>query len=187
MNLYVIIMIAVGLSMDSFAIAVSAGMSGRVPDKWVALRMSLSFAFFQGMLPVAGWFLGMEIEPLISPVDHWIAFGLLGFVGWRMIRSGLDRKSDSCAVDPSRGSVLLMLSIATSIDALVVGLSFGMLSMEIFYPAVIIGIVTFIISMTGAYIGHRLDSVFGKRMEILGGVLLILIGFRILLSHIVDI
>ena len=187
MNLYVIIIIALGLSMDSFAIALSAGMSGNIPNKWIALRMSVSFACFQGLLPVLGWYLGGEIEPMISSIDHWIAFGLLGIVGWRMIRSGLDRESESVANDPSRGPTLILLSVATSIDALAVGLSFGMLAVEILYPALIIGIVTFIISMTGAYLGHRLDSVFGKRMEILGGVILILIGFRILMSHITGI
>lgn len=169
--------------MDSFAIAISAGMSGKVPNKWVALRMSLSFAFFQSLLPIVGWVLGTEIEPLISSLDHWIAFGLLGIVGWRMIRNGLDKESESFSGDPSRGTMLIMLSIATSIDALAVGLSLGMLAVDIWYPAGIIGIVTFIASMTGAYLGHRLDSVFGKRMEIAGGIVLILIGFRILSSH----
>lgn len=169
--------------MDSFAIALSAGMSGKIPNKWVALRMSLSFAAFQALLPVVGWFLGTEIEPLISSIDHWIAFGLLGMVGWHMIRSGLDRESKSFTGDPSRGMALIMLSIATSIDALAVGLSFGMLAVKILYPAAIIGIITFMISMIGAYVGHRLDSVFGKRMEIIGGIILILIGFRILMSH----
>jgi putative Mn2+ efflux pump MntP len=107
----------------------------------------------------------------------------MGTVGWRMIRSGLDRESENTANDPSRGPTLIMLSIATSVDALAVGLSLGMLDVPIFYPAVVIGIVTFIISMTGAYIGHRLDSAFGKRMEIIGGIVLILIGLRILMSH----
>ncbi|MGC8877897.1 MAG: manganese efflux pump MntP family protein, partial [Anaerolineae bacterium] len=126
---------------------------------------------------------GSRFAALISEVDHWVAFGLLAFVGGRMIRSGLDADMMGFGCDPSRGKMLITLSIATSIDAFAVGLSLAMLRVDILYPSAIIGVVTGTLSLIGLLIGHRLGVLFGKRIEIAGGLILVGIGVRILMSH----
>lgn len=184
MAFFDIVMIAVGLAMDACAVCVGAGTSGHLAHGRPAFRLWFHFGLFQFLMPVIGWFLGTAILPLIASVDHWVAFGLLAFVGSRMIRSGFDRDLPSHPhVDPSRGLTLVMLSIATSIDALAVGLSLAMLRVTIWYPSLLIGIITGALSYLGLRAGDRLGSIFGKRMEIAGGFILILIGLRILISH----
>jgi putative Mn2+ efflux pump MntP len=183
MGLPEILMIAVGLAMDAFAVSLGAGTSGQATGGRAAFRLSFHFGLFQFMMPVIGWFLGRGIAPLISSVDHWIAFGLLVFVGVRMIRSGCTPDGASSAADPSRGLSLAMLSIATSIDALAIGLSLAMLRVRIWYPSVVIGVVTGGLSLLGIRVGARLGARFGKHMEVAGGAILTLIGLRILVSH----
>jgi len=183
MGLPEILMIAVGLAMDAFAVSLGAGTSGQATGGRAAFRLSFHFGLFQFMMPVIGWFLGRGIAPLISSVDHWIAFGLLVFVGVRMIRSGCDSDGESFPTDPSRGFTLVMLAVATSIDALAIGLSLAMLRVKIWHPSVVIGVVTGGLSLLGIRLGTRLGIRFGKRMEIVGGVILNLIGLRILVSH----
>jgi putative Mn2+ efflux pump MntP len=183
MSLIEILMIAVGLAMDAFAVSLGTGTSGHAADNRAAFRMSFHFGLFQFMMPVIGWFAGVNIEPLIAPLDHWIAFALLAFVGARMIRSGLDPEAESFQTNPTRGMTLVILSIATSIDALAIGLSLAFLQVTIWYPSIIIGVVCAGFSLVGIRLGHRLGEKFGKRMEIVGGVILILIGLRILASH----
>ena len=178
-----ILMIAVGLAMDAFAVSLGAGASGRAVGGRAVFRLSFHFGLFQFMMPVVGWFLGARIAPLISSVDHWIAFGLLVFVGVRMIRSGFDDRAETFAADPSRGLALVVLAIATSIDALAIGLSLAILRIKIWYPSVVIGVVTAGLSLFGLRLGARLGVRFGKRMEIVGGAILAFIGLRILLSH----
>lgn len=178
-----ILMIAVGLAMDAFAVSLGVGTSGRAVGGRAAFRLSFHFGLFQFMMPVMGWFLGRGIAPLISSVDDWIAFGLLVFVGVRMIRAGLDEDGEVYTTDPSRGFTLVLLAVATSIDALAIGLSLGMLQVKIWYPSVIIGVVTSGLSLFGLRVGTRLGARFGKHMEIVGGTLLSLLGLRILLLH----
>ncbi len=178
------LMIAMGLAMDAFAISLGAGASGQAVGGRAAFRLSFHFGLFQFMMPVLGWFLGVRIAAILSTVDHWIAFALLVFVGVRMIRSGWDSDGESVSADPSRGLTLVMLAVATSIDAFAIGLSLGMLRIKIWYPSVVIGMVTSGLSLMGLRLGTRLGTRFGRRMEIVGGVLLSLLGFRILLSHI---
>ena len=134
-------------------------------------------------MPVIGWFAGTTILPYISAYDHWVAFGLLGFVGIRLIRSGIDPDTNKIRHDPSRGLTLVLLAFATSIDSLAVGFSLGLVGLTIWYPAIVIGLVTGLVSWLGIFLGNRLGKKFGKRMEILGGIVLILIGVRILLTH----
>jgi putative Mn2+ efflux pump MntP len=134
-------------------------------------------------MPVLGWSVGTQIAGFVSAFDHWLALGLLGFVGVRMIRSGLATGSESHSKDPSRGSTLVLLSIATSIDAFAIGLTLAMLQVHIFLPVLVIGLVAGGLSLIGLKVGHRLGQSFGKRMEIIGGIILILIGLRVLLSH----
>ncbi|MGD0265689.1 MAG: manganese efflux pump MntP family protein [Candidatus Methylomirabilota bacterium] len=177
------LMIAVGLAMDAFAVSLAAGTSGRAIGRRAAFRLSFHFGLFQFMMPVIGWFLGAAIAPQISSFDHWIAFALLVFVGVRMIRSGFDDRAETFATDPSRGLALVVLAIATSIDALAIGLSLAMLRIKIWYPSAVIGLVTSGLSLFGLRMGTRLGARFGKRMEIVGGAILTLIGLRTLLLH----
>jgi len=134
-------------------------------------------------MPILGWSVGTRIAPLVSGIDHWAAFALLAFVGVRMIRSGLETDGELHPGDPSRGGTLVMLSLATSIDAFAVGLSLAMLQVSILYPSIVIGVVTASLSLTGLLAGHILGTAFGKRMEIMGGLILIGIGLRILIAH----
>ncbi len=178
-------MIAVGLSMDAFAVSLGAAASGRVAGGRAAFRLSFHFGLFQFLMPVIGWGIGVSVAPLIVSVDHWIACALLGFVGARMIRTGLSADAALFASDPSRGWTLVMLSVATSLDALAVGLSLAMIAGPIWYPAVVIGIVTGTLTLAGVRLGTRLGTRFGKRMEVIGGAILIGVGLRILYLHLV--
>jgi putative Mn2+ efflux pump MntP len=134
-------------------------------------------------MPIIGWFAGTTVLRYISAYDHWVAFALLAFVGIRMIRSGFDLNGVEHKNDPSRGWTLVILAFATSIDALVVGISLGLVGLRIWYPAVVIGLVTGLVSWLGLLLGNRLGAKFGKRMEIIGGIILILMGVRIVLAH----
>ncbi|MBN1440806.1 MAG: manganese efflux pump [Anaerolineales bacterium] len=183
MSLIEILSIAVGLSMDAVAVSLCAGAGGFASRPRPALRIAFHFGLFQGIMPLLGWLAGVTIEPLVGSVDHWLAFLLLAFVAGRMIRSGLKGDSPDSPCDPTRGSTLVMLSIATSIDAMAVGFSLAMVSAPILLPALAIGLVTFVLSLLAARLGHRLGQRFGSRMEIFGGMILLLIGLRILLSH----
>ena len=183
MNFYEILLIALSMSMDAFAVCLGAGTQPRTTGPRPVFRLAFHFGLFQFFMPVIGWFAGITIVRYISAYDHWVAFGLLAFVGIRMIRSGFDPTNAEQKIDPSRGWTLVLLAFATSIDALAVGFSLGVVGVTIWYPAVVIGLVTGLISWLGIYLGNRLGQKFGKRMEIIGGIILVLIGIRILLSH----
>jgi len=175
-----IIVIAVGLAMDAAAVSLAAAASGFAKDGRAVFRLAFHFGLFQFIMPVIGWFLGVGFVSYLKAFDHWIAFGLLVFVGGRMILSGMDSSENPLKTDPSRGMTMVMLSIATSIDALAIGLSLAMLEVNIWYPSVIIGIITGCLSLLAIGIGKRLGVLFGKRMEIVGGLILVFIGSRIL-------
>jgi len=183
MTLIEILLMAVGLAMDCFAVSLGIGTTRYASGRRPLFRLSFHFGLFQALMPVLGWSVGTQIAGLVSAFDHWLAFGLLGFVGVRMIRSGLDADSESHSKDPSRGSALILLSIATSIDAFAIGLTLAMLQTNIFRPVLVIGLMAGGLSLFGLKVGHRLGQSFGKRMEVIGGVILILIGLRVLLSH----
>jgi putative Mn2+ efflux pump MntP len=184
MNFFEILLIAVSMSMDAFAVCLGAGTQPRTAGPRPVFRLAFHFGLFQFLMPVIGWFAGTTIVRYISAYDHWVAFALLAFVGIRMIRSGFDPSGGEQKNDPSRGWTLVLLAFATSIDALAIGFSLGVVGVNIWYPAVVIGLITGLISWLGIYLGNRLGQKFGKRMEISGGIILILIGIRILLSHI---
>jgi len=171
------------MAMDAFAVSLGIGTTRQASLPRPIFRLSFHFGFFQCLMPILGWLAGSTIASLISWFDHWVAMGLLTFVGMRMIRSGLDPESETYRRDPSRGGTLVMLSVATSIDAFAIGLSLAMLQVDILYPSVVIGVVTAGLSLIGLLIGHKLGAQFGKRMEILGGVILIGIGLRVLIAH----
>jgi len=178
-----ILLIAIGLSMDAFAVSLGASAAQRDMGGRAAFRLSFHFGLFQFMMPVLGWALGATVVAYVAAFDHWIAFGLLSIVGVRMIRAGFDHEVTAWRGDPSRGWTLVMLSVATSIDALAVGLTLAMLGTAIWYPSVIIGLVAGGLSFMGIRLGSRLGRTFGKRMEIAGGALLLGIGLRILYLH----
>ncbi len=183
MPAYEVLLIAVSMAMDAFAVCLGVGTQASTAGRRPRFRLSFHFGLFQFVMPVIGWFGGMTIERYISGFDHWVAFGLLGFVGVRMILSGLDASGEETGPDPSRGWSLVLLSLATSIDALAVGFSLGLVGITIWYPAAVIGVVTGLLSLLGLRLGNRLGERFGKRIEILGGIVLILIGLRILYTH----
>ncbi len=183
MSLLEVFLIALGLAMDAFAVCLCAGTTGFINGPRPVFRLAFHFGLFQALMPALGWLVGTGVERYISAFDHWVAFGLLAFVGVRMVRSGLDVADDGPCVDPSRGGTMVMLAIATSIDAFAVGLSFAVLRVSIVWPVIIIGLVAALMSMLGIYLGSRLGQTFGKRMEVIGGLILVIIGIRVVISH----
>jgi putative Mn2+ efflux pump MntP len=183
MDILTILFIAVGLAMDAFAVSLGIGTTERSTNPRARFRLAFHFGLFQCLMPIIGWVAGNTVSRWIAPIDHWIAFILLAYVGINMIRSGFNTVQESYTRDPSRGGSLVLLSIATSIDALAVGLSLAILGVEIITPSIVIGVVTYSLSMVGLFAGNKLGKKFGKRMEILGGMILIGIGTRVLITH----
>lgn len=178
-----VLLIAVGLAMDAFAVAICKGLAMRKPGVKAILVIGLWFGFFQAVMPVIGYLLGSSFYSYISDYDHWIAFALLALIGVNMIREALSGEEEE-GVDDSIGfRTMLVLAIATSIDALAVGISLAMTGDDIVQSAVMIGVVTFLISAAGVKMGSLVGDRFGSRAELVGGVILILIGLRILLDH----
>jgi putative Mn2+ efflux pump MntP len=182
MSLTSIFFIALSMAMDAFAVSLGSGVKIG-PGPRPLFRIAFHFGLFQAIMPVIGWLFGNTIEPYVKGVDHWIAFGLLAFVGFRMIRSGLSTAEEENPKDPSRGLTMVMLSIAVSIDALAIGLSLGLLGITIWTPALVIGLVTGILSLVGLRVGNGFGKRYGKPVEVLGGLVLIGIGVRIVMSH----
>ncbi len=182
-QLITFIILGIGLSFDSFAVSISCGLMKREIRFLQAAGVAFSLAFFQAAFPVIGWFIGSTIQNWIASVDHWIAFGLLALLGGKMIYEGTIKKEEPKCFDPFKISVLIGLSIATSIDALVVGLSFGFVEIAILFPVLIIGTVTFVASMLGMLFGKNISAEKSHRSLLLGGIILISIGFKILVEH----
>ena len=177
-----ILLIAFGLAMDSFSVSIARGFSiSKNKQKIEAVKTGFLFGLFQGGMPIIGWLVGISLIEFISGFDHWIAFGLLCFIGIRMIYESFSQDSKK-VICSSNLKVLFVLSIATSIDALAVGLSLSFLETSIIMPAIIIGIITFFLSIMGVFIGKKFGSYFDK-IGILGGAILILIAIRILIEH----
>jgi putative Mn2+ efflux pump MntP len=183
MDLITIILIAVGLAMDAFAVSIAKGMAISRQRRKFALLLGGFFGGFQMLMPAIGWLVGLSFKEIIMGVDHWIAFGLLAFIGVKMIYDSTRKDSDK--KDGSlRLHSILILAIATSIDALMVGLSFAFLNTSILEPILVIGLITFMLSVIGFFFGCGLGRVFGNKIKIVGGLILIVIGLRILLEHI---
>ncbi len=183
MPLWEILVVAVGLSMDAVAVSLAASASNRARGARATFRLSFHFGLFQFLMPVAGWFLGASVARHLGSIDHWVAFGLLTLVGGRMIRAALRGDETHLAADPSRWPTLILLSVATSIDALAVGLTLAMLGSGIWYASFIIGLVTAGLSCLAILLGARVGRAVGRRMEAVGGLALIAIGTRILWQH----
>lgn len=185
MPLVTTVLIAVGLAMDAFAVSIASGLAiPRLTFRHV-FRMAFHFGLFQALMPVLGWLAGTTVAPYIQSWDHWLALALLGFIGGKMLyesRAGEKDEPGSCS-DPTRGLTLITLSVATSIDALAVGLSLAMLQVRVWEPAVVIGLVTAAMSAVGILFGSRLGCRWGQRAEFVGGLVLIGIGVKIVISH----
>jgi putative Mn2+ efflux pump MntP len=173
---------AVGLAMDSFSVSIARGFTQTHTNLSIeALKTGFFFGLFQAVMPMLGWVVGLSIVDFISDFDHWIAFGLLSFIGLRMIYESISKQSKK-VVNSTSFQVLLILSVATSIDALAVGLSLSFLETSIIIPAIMIGIITFFLSFLGVFIGKKFGSYF-ERIGVLGGIILIVIALRILFEH----
>ncbi len=183
MDILSVIVIAIALAMDAFSVSISAGMAIGRPTFRHYFRLSFHFGLFQFMMPVIGYFAGMHVEKYIEHYDHWVAFGLLVFIGVRMIAGAFSGEEEIGDRDPSKGMSLVVLSVATSIDALAVGLSIGVLNRPILMPSVIIGVVCALFSAAGVFIGKKAKSIAGRRAEAVGGIMLVLIGLKILVEH----
>ena len=183
MDVLTILFIAIGLAMDAFAVSLGIGTTERSTEARARFRLAFHFGLFQCLMPIIGWVAGSTVSRWIAPIDHWIAFALLAYVGVNMIRSGINPEQESYASDPSRGKTLVVLAVATSIDALAVGLSLAMLEVAIITPSIVIGVITYSLSMVGLFAGNKLGEKFGKRMEVIGGLILIGIGLRVVITH----
>lgn len=182
-HMLVIFAIALGLAMDALAVSIAYGVGFKGVRLLRALRIGLFFGTFQMIMPLAGWSLGATVSKIISRYDHWVAFGLLVFIGAKMIYEAIGAKHGKMISADLGLAELLLLSLATSIDAFAVGLSFAFLNVGIFVPVLIIGIVTFGLSFAGVYIAEKLGHFFENKIEIVGGLILIAIGIKILLDH----
>ena len=178
--------ISVGLAMDAFAVSIVAGMAVAPVTPRHTFRMAFHFGLFQFLMPILGWLAGNEVVSYISAYDHWAAFGLLGLVGGKMVLEARHEKAPDRTVDPTRGLMLVALSVATSIDALAVGLSMAFIRVSIWVPSVVIGLVAATLSAVGILFGSRLGPRWGRWAELTGGIVLLLIGTRILVSHLVE-
>ncbi|MBJ6749768.1 manganese efflux pump MntP [Geomonas anaerohicana] len=175
--------IALALAMDAFAVALATGAVLNPVTGRHLFRLGFHFGLFQALMPIAGWLLGLTVQKWITAYDHWIAFGLLAYVGGRMIVEAFEEDEDNSPSDPTKGLTMVMLSVATSIDAFAVGLSLAMLGVSVWVPCVVIGLVAAVLTVAGMLLGRRLGDNWGKRVEVCGGVVLCLIGLKILLEH----
>ena len=182
-----LLVIGVGLSMDAFAVAVCKGLGMKMVNWRHAFVIALMFGGFQGLMPLIGWALGSQLTSLIEPVDHWIAFILLVFIGgkmlWDAFRGDDGCETCGCAEEKLDMRELLMMAVATSIDALAVGVTFAFLGVNVMAAVVVIGVTTFALSFVGVVVGNRFGARFEKPATVAGGVVLVLIGLKILLEH----
>lgn len=187
MNLITLFTLAVGLSMDAFAVAICKGLAMKKITVGKAAIVGLWFGGFQGLMPLVGYFLGVQFEDKITSIDHWIAFVLLGLIGLNMIREALFGEEEGCSsceedADLSVKS-MFVLAVATSIDALAIGVTFAFLKVNIWSAISFIGVITFLFSMVGVKVGNVFGVRYKSKAELAGGVILILLGVKILLEH----
>jgi putative Mn2+ efflux pump MntP len=173
--------VAFSLSLDAFAVATVAGITLSEPSRRQRFRLSFHFGVFQALMLAAGWFLGNTVARLLDGLDAWVAFALLALVGGNIIRNALSCAKEECGkVDPTRGWELVFLSVGTSLDALAVGISLAMVNTLIFRSALVVGLVSYGMTLLGMGIGQRIGAMWGRRAELFGGAVLILIGLNIL-------
>lgn len=190
MGITTILLTAFALSMDAFAVSITKGITLNKINKQIAFKIAFFFGLFQGVMPFLGWFLGVRFESYIKSIDHWIAFFLLSFIGIKMILDAKEVDNDVLNTNEKYNSLysinnkeLIILSIATSIDALAVGISFAFLNIDIVPICLSIGIITFLVCFIGVIIGKKIGAMFKNYAQIIGGIILILIGLNILNEH----
>lgn len=186
MGLFELMAIAVALAMDAFSVAIASGAGMKMVSLRQTIRLAWHFGLFQALMPVIGWAAGKSVVNYVSGLDHWVAFILLLFVGINMIRNAFsDEDDEGEKMDPTKGKTLVILSVATSIDALAVGFSISMAGVDIAMPAVVIGVVAFIFTASGLHLGRKIGQIprLGAFSEVFGGLALIGIGLRILFEH----
>ena len=184
MDLLTLLGIALALAMDAFAVALGTGMTLAALTGRHLFRLGFHFGLFQALMPVIGWLAGLTVQKQVAAWDHWIAFALLAFVGGKMLKEAFSAAEEQAAAnDPTRGMSLVILSVATSIDALAVGFSLSLLGVSIWWPALVIGLVAGVLTVAGMLLGRRVGDHWGPRVEIVGGLVLIGIGVKILVEH----
>ena len=186
MSIITIIFIAIALALDAFAVSIASGIAIKELRIRHSLIIATWFGVFQAVMPLLGWLGGSRLRMFISGIDHWIVFAILLFIGCKMIYEAFRFESIEHRSDPMDVAVLFSLSIATSIDAFAAGISFALLNTGVVVPVIIIGIITFIMSFIGVWIGDRGTHFFEKKMEIAAGIVLITIGLKVIISHLVS-
>ena len=182
MGIIELILLSIGLGMDAFAVSICKGISMKKMDWKKVCIIGLYFGGFQAIMPVIGYFLGSTFESFITNFDHWIAFILLAVIGGNMIKESFSKESESIN-DDINFKAMIVLAIATSIDALAVGITFAFFKVNIIFAITLIGIITFILSVIGTKVGNRFGDKYENKAEFIGGVILILLGLKILLEH----
>ena len=182
MEIYEILLIGIGLAMDAFAVSICKGLSMKKMNWKNAVIIALYFGVFQALMPLIGYFLGMTFESIVTTFDHWVAFALLTLIGGGMIKESFDDEDDK-KNDRVDFKTMVVLAIATSIDALAIGITFAFFDVNIVLAVSIIGIITFIISILGVKIGNRFGDKYQNKAQLMGGIILVLLGFKILLEH----
>ncbi len=185
MNLLTILLIALALAMDAFAVSIASGIAIKNLRIRHALTIAAWFGLFQAIMPLLGWFSGIGLRSIIAGIDHWVVFGLLFLIGCKMTYESFQLDPIKNRIDPTKIHVIFYLSIATSLDAFAAGISFAILHISVVTPILIIGIVTFILSFTGVLIGERGAHFFEKKIEMAAGIILIAIGIKVLISHLI--
>ncbi|KAB2867062.1 MAG: manganese efflux pump [Bacteroidales bacterium] len=182
MTIITLFILAIGLSFDTFAVSISSGIARKQIVFWEAFTVASVFGLFQALMPVLGWLGGVSIKTYIESFDHWIAFGLLSIIGVKMIIESF-KEDEQKQFNPLNPKVMVTMAIATSIDALAVGISLAIVEVNMLFAFLIIGFVTFLVAMLGMLFGKKIGGKLGRRMEILGGIILIAIGIRIIAEH----
>ena len=183
MDMVTIVLIAFGLAMDAFAVSITSGFTIKHLRIGHALQIALFFGLFQAVMPVIGWLAGLSLRDFIVGVDHWIAFGLLSLIGCKMIYESVKIEPNEKEANPLSIYALLILSIATSIDALAVGVTFALLEVSIAAPVIVIGGITFVLCFLGTFMGNRFGHLFESKIEIIGGLILIGLGVKMVVEH----
>jgi manganese efflux pump family protein len=182
MGFITLFFLSIGLCFDTFAVSVSSGLIRKEIIFWQAVRIAFILALFQAVMPVFGWVGGITIRNWIEPFDHWVALGILTLLGVKMLIES-QKNSDDKKINPLDIKVIISMALATSIDAFAVGISFAIIQVNMLMAFMVIGTVTFVISMLGILFGKKTGSHFGKKMEIIGGLILIAIGVKIVIEH----
>ncbi len=183
MSFFAVFLIGISLSMDAFAVSIAKGMCVKNNRFQCACKLAFWFGLFQALMPFIGWLGGKLFESMITSIDHWIAFLLLGIIGLNMIRESIKEEDEDDQICNLALTHVLLLAVATSIDALAVGITFAFLQVNIYTSILIIGVTTFVLSFIAVYLGSQLGSLLKKYAGIFGGIILILIGTKILIEH----